>query len=85
MGAVSRGLDRIDATFDDPNLVANAVDARERGTRVLTRTECVSAKRENGGWTALLSNGERLPALKRLTSVRVVAPKDDPGGLRDYV
>ena len=24
MGAVSRGLDRIDATFDDPNLVANA-------------------------------------------------------------
>ena len=24
MRAVSRGLDRIDATFDDPNLVANA-------------------------------------------------------------
>src|SRR6185436_7986351 len=43
-------------------VVANAMDARERGVRVLTRTECVSARRENGGWSALLSNGERAQA-----------------------
>jgi len=40
-------------------VVANAMDARGRGVRVLTRTACVSAKRENGRWSALLSNGER--------------------------
>src|SRR5258706_1297549 len=49
-----------DCRVDDARLVvANAMDARERGVRVLTRTECVSAKRENGLWTATLSNGER--------------------------
>ncbi len=49
-----------DCRVDDARLVvANAMDGRERGVRVLTRTACVSAKRENGRWSALLSNGER--------------------------
>jgi glycerol-3-phosphate dehydrogenase len=49
-----------DCRVDDARLVvANAMDARSRGVRVLTRTECVSAKRENGRWSAQLSNGER--------------------------
>ena len=34
------------------------MDARERGARVLTRTECVSARRESGLWSAQLSSGE---------------------------
>jgi D-erythritol 1-phosphate dehydrogenase len=52
-----------DCRVDDARLVvANAMDARERGVRVLTRTECVSARRENGLWSATLSNGETLQA-----------------------
>jgi glycerol-3-phosphate dehydrogenase len=48
---------------DDARLViANAMDARARGARVLTRTECVSAERAHGHWEAHLSNGERVAA-----------------------
>jgi len=52
-----------DCRVDDARLVvANAVDARERGARVLTRTECVSARREQGIWRAALSSGEQVAA-----------------------
>jgi len=52
-----------DCRVDDARLVvANAMDARERGARILTRTECLSAKRTGGGWTARLSNGEQASA-----------------------
>jgi glycerol-3-phosphate dehydrogenase len=52
-----------DCRVDDARLViANAMDARERGVRVLTRTACVSASRDNGLWSASLSNGERVRA-----------------------
>jgi glycerol-3-phosphate dehydrogenase len=48
---------------DDARLViANAMDARKRGARVLTRTACVSASRHGGRWTAVLSSGERVRA-----------------------
>ena len=52
-----------DCRVDDARLVvANALDARLRGARVLTRTECRSAKRENDAWRARLSNGEEIAA-----------------------
>ena len=52
-----------DCRVDDARLViANAMDARERGARVLTRTECLSADRRAGIWTAKLSNGEQVAA-----------------------
>jgi glycerol-3-phosphate dehydrogenase len=52
-----------DCRVDDARLVvANAADARTRGARILTRTECVSASRKGGGWTAVLSNGEQVSA-----------------------
>jgi len=52
-----------DCRVDDARLVvANAMDARARGVRVLTRTECVSAKRAHSQWEAQLSNGERVAA-----------------------
>lgn len=52
-----------DCRVDDARLViANAVDAQERGARVLARTECLSARRERGGWSAELSGGERVRA-----------------------
>ena len=52
-----------DCRVDDARLVvANAMDARARGARVLTRTACVSARREQGAWIAELSSGERVEA-----------------------
>jgi len=52
-----------DCRVDDARLVvANAMDARELGAVVLTRTECVSAQRENGLWKAKLSTGETATA-----------------------
>jgi len=52
-----------DCRVDDARLVvANAMDARDRGVRILTRTACQSAMRANGRWTARLSNGEQVNA-----------------------
>ena len=52
-----------DCRVDDARLVvANAMDARARGARILSRTECLSARRENGLWVAKLSSGESVAA-----------------------
>ena len=52
-----------DCRVDDARLViANAMDARARGARVLTCTECMSAERTQGHWEARLSNGEQVAA-----------------------
>jgi D-erythritol 1-phosphate dehydrogenase len=52
-----------DCRVDDARLVvANALDARLRGARILTGTECRSARRQSGGWHARLSNGEEIAA-----------------------
>jgi glycerol-3-phosphate dehydrogenase len=52
-----------DCRVDDARLViANAMDARARGVRVLTRTACVGARRRDGEWQAELSSGERVRA-----------------------
>lgn len=52
-----------DCRVDDARLVvANAIDARSLGARVLTGVGCVAAKRLNDGWHARLSNGEEVDA-----------------------
>ena len=52
-----------DCRVDDARLVvANALDAVERGAKVLTRTECVSARRADGAWEARLSGGQAIRA-----------------------
>ena len=63
------------------------MDARERGVRVLTRTECVSAMRDGGVWSARLSNGEQLrakavvnaagPWVKSVLNERLAQPSED--------
>jgi glycerol-3-phosphate dehydrogenase len=46
-----------DCWVDDARLVVlNAMDARERGAQILTRTACISARRENGLWRIELKN-----------------------------
>jgi len=77
-----------DCRVDDARLViANAMDARERGARVLTRTVCVSARRDQGLWSATLSNGEQVrakaivnaagPWVKRVLNDRLAQPSAD--------
>ena len=46
-----RGFVYSDGWVDDARLVVlNAIDAAARGAQVLTRTECVAARRDPGGW-----------------------------------
>jgi len=53
-----------DCWVDDSRLVVlNAIDARERGAEVLTRTRCTKARRDATGWTVEL--------LDRGTGVRI--------------
>jgi len=50
-----RGFVYSDGWVDDARLVVlNAIDARERGAQVRTRTRCISAQRDAKGWTAVL-------------------------------
>jgi glycerol-3-phosphate dehydrogenase len=52
-----------DCRVDDSRLVvANALDAAQRGARVLVGVECQRARRAHGLWRAELSNGETLQA-----------------------
>ncbi len=61
--AYRRGFEYSDCWVDDARLVLlNALDASERGARVLTRTACVAARRENGLWSIDLRD-ERTGAL----------------------
>jgi glycerol-3-phosphate dehydrogenase len=46
-----------DCWVDDSRLVVlNAIDARERGAEILTRTRCTGARRENGRWLVELED-----------------------------
>jgi glycerol-3-phosphate dehydrogenase len=50
-----RGFIYSDCRVDDARLVlANAIDAHERGAEIMTRTECIMAKRIDDGWRAQL-------------------------------
>ncbi len=50
-----RGFEYSDCWVDDARLVVlNALGAAEKGAEVLTRTACVSARREDGAWTVTL-------------------------------
>ena len=52
-----------DCRVDDARLVvANAMDAKLRGARVLTHTECLAAFRKDGVWSARLSGGPEIQA-----------------------
>ena len=59
---LKRGFEYSDCWVEDSRLVVlNAVDAKERGADIRTRTECVALEREGDLWRATLrdANGER--------------------------
>jgi glycerol-3-phosphate dehydrogenase len=85
---LSHGFLYSDCRVDDARLVvANAMDAALRGARILTRTECLSARRENGLWRARFSGGEEVraraivnaagPWVKRVLNERLAQPSAD--------
>jgi|TARA_R100000049_G_C1954396_1_gene105983 glycerol-3-phosphate dehydrogenase len=53
--SLKRGFEYSDCWVEDSRLVVlNALDAKERGADIRTRTECTSLARENGLWRATL-------------------------------
>src|SRR6516225_4181021 len=53
--SIRRGFVYSDGWVDDARLVVlNALDAKERGAQILTRTKLVSAQRVNNEWQAVL-------------------------------
>ncbi|QGZ63551.1 glycerol-3-phosphate dehydrogenase [Paraburkholderia acidisoli] len=57
--SIRRGFVYSDGWVDDARLVVlNALDAKERGATILTRTKLVSAQRNNGEWQALLRRAD---------------------------
>lgn len=53
----TRAFEYSDCWVDDARLVVlNAVDAKEHGAQIYTRTACVSARRENGLWRIVIRN-----------------------------
>ncbi len=67
----TKGFEYSDCWVDDARLVAlNALDASERGAKILTRTACMSARRENGQWKVLLndSQGQREVTAKAIVN-----------------
>ena len=58
-GTLGRGFIYSDCWVQDARLVVlNAVDAAARGAEVLTRTECLTARRADGRWTITLRDVE---------------------------
>ncbi len=55
--AFTKGFSYADCWVDDARLVVlNALDARERGARILTRTRCLAARRDGGTWQATIED-----------------------------
>ena len=64
----TKGFVYSDAWVDDARLVVlNALDAKELGATILTRTELVAARKENDGWRVTMRNalGETISVFAR--------------------
>jgi glycerol-3-phosphate dehydrogenase len=65
-----RGFVYSDGWVDDARLVVlNAVDARERGATILTRTRCTRLSREHGAWSARLTDRDGVQRTLRARAV----------------
>ena len=70
-----RGFVYSDVWVDDARLVVlNALDARERGARILTRTRCTAITREDGTWTAALASASGEQRVRARAVVNAAGP-----------
>jgi glycerol-3-phosphate dehydrogenase len=76
MDSIVRGFIYSDAWVDDARLVVlNALDARERGATVLTRTRFVSAERHVKSWLAqIVTDGEQPSTIRARAIVNAGGP-----------
>ncbi len=81
--ALGRGLKRragkafvySDCWVEDSRLVVlNAVDARERGATILTRTTLVDAERDGDGWTARIADADGMRTVRARVLVNAAGP-----------
>lgn len=64
-----------DCWVDDARLVAlNALDAAERGARVLTRTRLSEARCESGGWTATITDADGSRTVRTRALINAAGP-----------
>ena len=86
--ALKHGFIYSDCRVDDARLVIiNAMDARARGAQILTRTECLAARRVDDAWRATLTGGREVcaraivnaagPWVKQVLNERLRQPSKD--------
>ena len=72
---ITRGFEYSDCAVDDSRLVIlNAIQAREKGAKIVTQTRCVSAKRENGIWVVELENEQGRYQIQAKVLVNAAGP-----------
>lgn len=71
----TRGFEYSDCAVDDARLVVlNAIQAREYGAQVLTRTECLNAYSKAGIWQVCLKNAKGLQNVQAKVLVNAAGP-----------
>ncbi|WP_180121714.1 glycerol-3-phosphate dehydrogenase [Acinetobacter sp. YH12086] len=71
----TRGFEYSDCAVDDARLVVlNAIQAREYGAQVLTRTECLNAYSKAGIWQVCLKNTKGLQNVQAKVLVNAAGP-----------
>ena len=71
----TRGFEYSDCAVDDARLVVlNAIQAREHGAQVLTRTECLNAYSKGGIWQVCLKNAKGLQNVQAKVLVNAAGP-----------
>ena len=71
----TRGFVYSDGWVDDARLVLlNAVDARDRGARIFTRTRCESAQRSASDWTVSLRSNGHVRSVRARALVNAAGP-----------
>jgi D-erythritol 1-phosphate dehydrogenase len=71
----AKGFEYSDCWVDDARLVAlNALDAHERGAEILTRTACVSARRDGDVWSVALKGKGGLRKVSAKVVVNAAGP-----------
>lgn len=72
---ITRGFEYSDCAVDDSRLVIlNALQAREKGAKIVTQTRCVSAKRANGLWLVELENEQGRYQIQAKVLVNAAGP-----------
>ncbi len=77
-GQYTHGFEYSDGWVDDARLVLlNALDARERGATVLTRSPCTHVQRSASGWTATLQTPQGARTVQARALVNAAGPWAD--------